>query len=61
MGFMDGDKSHDREVSMMDTVVGFINRMKPPFVVVTGDFVNQSHNDVQVSAWKRRFQRFLRM
>ncbi len=52
-GFMDGDKSHDREVSMMDTVVGFINRMKPPFVVVTGDFVNQSHNDVQVSAWKK--------
>ncbi len=51
-GFLDGDRSHDREVSMMDTVVGFVNRMKPPFIVVTGDFVNQSHNDVQVAAWK---------
>lgn len=51
-GFLDGDKSHQREVSMMDTVVQFVNRTKPPFIVVTGDFVNQSHNDVQVAAWK---------
>lgn len=51
-GFLDGDRSHDREVAMMDTVVQFVNRVRPPFIVVTGDFVNQSYNDVQVSAWK---------
>jgi len=52
-GFIDENRAYDREVMMMDTVVRFVNRMKPPFIVVTGDFVNQSDNDAQIAAWKK--------
>lgn len=52
-GFMDGNKSITAEIEAMEKAVVAINRLKPPFVVVTGDFVNQSQNEIQISAYKQ--------
>lgn len=52
LGFIDSNKSITAEVEAMDKVVAVINRLKPPFVVVTGDFVNNSKSETQLSAYK---------
>lgn len=52
-GFIDDNKSITAEVEAMDKVVSIINRLKPPFVVITGDFVNDSKNEMQIDAYKK--------
>lgn len=52
-GFMDGNKSITAEVEAMKQVIATINRLKPPFVIVTGDFVNYSESETQIAAYKR--------
>lgn len=51
-GFMDNNKSICAEEKAMSKAVQAINRVKPPFVVVTGDFVNNSCNQAQIDAYK---------
>ena len=41
-GFIDNNKSISAETEAMNKAVTAINQLKPPFVVITGDFVNNS-------------------
>ena len=47
-GFMDNNKSISAETEAMNKAVTAINRLKPPFVVITGDFVNNSKSKEQI-------------
>lgn len=52
-GFTDNNKTISAEVTAMNKVVAAINRLKPPFVVITGDFVNNSKSEEQIEAYKQ--------
>lgn len=56
-GFIDDNKSVTAEIEAMTKVVETINRLKPPFVVITGDFVNNSKSESQISAYKSMIAR----
>ena len=51
-GFMDNNKSISSETEAMNKAVTAINQLKPPFVVITGDFVNNSKSKEQIAAYK---------
>ena len=51
-GFIDNNKSISAETEAMNKVVTAINQLKPPFVVITGDFVNNSKSKEQIAAYK---------
>ena len=51
-GFMDNNKSISAETEAMNKAVTAINQLKPPFVVITGDFVNNSKSKEQMAAYK---------
>ena len=51
-GFMDNNKSISAETEAMNKAVTAINQLKPPFVVITGDFVNNSKSKEQIAAYK---------
>lgn len=51
-GFMDNNKSISAETEAMNKAVAAINQLKPPFVVITGDFVNNSKSKEQIAAYK---------
>ena len=52
IGFMDNNKSISAETEAMNKAVTAINQLKPPFVVITGDFVNNSKSKEQIAAYK---------
>lgn len=51
-GFIDNNKSISAETEAMNKAVTAINHLKPPFVVITGDFVNNSKSKEQIAAYK---------
>ena len=51
-GFMDNNKSISAETEAMNKAVTAIHQLKPPFVVITGDFVNNSKSKEQIAAYK---------
>ena len=51
-GFIDNNKSISAETEAMNKAVTAINLLKPPFVVITGDFVNNSKSKEQIAAYK---------
>lgn len=51
-GFIDNNKSISAETEAMNKAVTAINQLKPPFVVITGDFVNNSKSEEQIAAYK---------
>ena len=51
-GFIDNNKSISAETEAMNKAVTAINQLKPPFVVLTGDFVNNSKSKEQIAAYK---------
>lgn len=51
-GFIDNNKSISAETETMNKAVTAINQLKPPFVVITGDFVNNSKSKEQIAAYK---------
>ena len=46
------NKSISAETEAMNKAVTAINQLKPPFVVITGDFVNNSKSKEQIAAYK---------
>ncbi|MFV0324048.1 MAG: metallophosphoesterase [Bacteroides xylanisolvens] len=56
-GFMDNNKSISAETEAMNKAVTAINQLKPPFVVITGDFVNNSKSKEQIAAYKSMIAR----
>ena len=51
-GFIDNNNSISAETEAMNKAVTAINQLKPPFVVITGDFVNNSKSKEQIAAYK---------
>ena len=51
-GFIDNNKSISAETEAMNKAVTAINQLKPPFVEITGDFVNNSKSKEQIAAYK---------
>jgi serine/threonine-protein phosphatase CPPED1 len=52
-GMYDQNKSFSHETANFEYAIAAANRMKPQFVVVTGDLVNQSSSTEQVAEYKR--------
>jgi 3',5'-cyclic AMP phosphodiesterase CpdA len=46
-GFFDNNRSFDKETELYEKAVKAINRIKPAFVVITGDFVNDRSDQAQ--------------
>ncbi len=53
MGFISNNQNCDEEIKLFTTAVDFINKTKPKFVVITGDFVNNRTDTVQIKAFKK--------
>jgi len=52
-GFFAKNKGFEKETALYEKAVEAINKLKPDFVVITGDFVND-HNDIaQITEFKR--------
>jgi serine/threonine-protein phosphatase CPPED1 len=52
-GMNDGDKGFAYETALYEKAVNAINSLKPDFVVITGDLVNNRGNREQVAEFKR--------
>lgn len=52
LGFYDDNKSISRDSLQLEEAVRHINRIRPAFVVVTGDMVNSSKSIRQINAYK---------
>lgn len=52
-GMIENNKGFSNESSIVERSIVAINRLKPDFVVVTGDMVNDPNNVEQLKEWKR--------
>jgi len=52
MGFISNNMDVEAERELYTEAVEYINRTKPAFVVITGDFVNSRTNITQINAFK---------
>lgn len=52
-GMFDSNASFEKETILYEKAVAEINRLKPDFVVITGDFVNDSKSEAQIKEFKR--------
>lgn len=57
LGFKEANKNINFEVEAMNKAIDVINRLKPPFIIITGDFVNNSHDTEQIAAYKQLLKR----
>lgn len=53
MGFISGNQGVDEEIELYTKAVKFVNKVKPKFVVITGDFVNNRTDTLQINAFKQ--------
>jgi len=52
LGMMSNNNGFDKEVQNFEKVIAAANRLRPAFLVVCGDLVNQAGNQRQISAYK---------
>jgi serine/threonine-protein phosphatase CPPED1 len=52
-GFFNENKSFEKETENFRKAIRAANRLKPAFVVITGDLVNRSLDSVQIAEYKR--------
>ncbi len=52
-GFFENNTGFEKETELYTKAVRRINELKPDFVVITGDFVNDSKNILQIGEFKR--------
>jgi 3',5'-cyclic AMP phosphodiesterase CpdA len=52
-GMFDADKSFAKETILYEKAVAGINKLKPDFIVITGDLVNDQNSRPQVAEFKR--------
>src|SRR5262249_19883726 len=52
-GFFTADKDFAQETANFEFVVATVNRLKPAFVVVTGDLVNRAGDAAQIAEYLR--------
>jgi serine/threonine-protein phosphatase CPPED1 len=52
-GFIESNNGFEKETALYEKAVKEINRLKPDFVVITGDFVNTQGDKLQIAEFKR--------
>ena len=52
-GMLDGNNGFEKETALYEKAVAKINDLRPDFVVITGDFVNDQHSASQINEFKR--------
>ena len=52
-GMFTANKDFAHETANMEFAIATVNRLKPRFIVITGDLVNQDTNSAQVAEYKR--------
>jgi serine/threonine-protein phosphatase CPPED1 len=52
-GFFNSDKTFEQETLNLEFVVANLNRLKPAFVVMSGDMVNKPGDAAQITEYKR--------
>lgn len=52
-GFFESNKGFSRETELYEKAVMEINRLKPDFIVITGDLVNNKDDKSQITEFKR--------
>jgi serine/threonine-protein phosphatase CPPED1 len=52
-GMFTSDKAFDHETANFEFAVAAVNRIKPAFVMVTGDLVNKAGDSAQIAEYKR--------
>ena len=52
-GFFQNNKGYEVETNLYEKAIEEINRLKPDFVVITGDFVNNQKDRSQIAEFKR--------
>lgn len=52
-GMFENDKGFEKETLLYEKAVEKINNLNPDFVVITGDFVNNSNSTAQIKEFKR--------
>ncbi len=52
-GMYDSNKGFTKETELYEKAVSEINKLKPDFVVITGDLVNDKDNKAQIAEFKR--------
>jgi 3',5'-cyclic AMP phosphodiesterase CpdA len=53
LGFMEENRGFEKEAALLDRAVDHVNRLRPAFVVVTGDLVHKPGDDVQAKECRR--------
>lgn len=53
LGFLNGNNDYAADSLLLERTVAQINRLKPAFVVVTGDMTNASRNKAQIACYKK--------
>jgi 3',5'-cyclic AMP phosphodiesterase CpdA len=57
LGMITGNKDLTQEVANLEFAVATINRLRPAFVVVSGDMVNEPHDVAQLTEYRRVMSR----
>lgn len=52
-GFIENNKGFEKETALYEKAVREVNRLKPSFVVITGDLVNNRDDKAQIDEFKR--------
>ena len=52
-GMFENNAGYEKETALYEKAVVSINKLNPDFVVITGDFVNDSKSDAQINEFKR--------
>jgi len=52
-GFIENNKGFEQETKIFEKAVAEINRLKPDFIVITGDLVNDRKDESQLAEFKR--------
>lgn len=52
-GFIDENRSFEKESVLYQKAVDAVNRLKPAFIVITGDLVNDRNNSDQIAEFRR--------
>ncbi len=52
-GMFENNRGFEKETVLYERAVAIINKLKPDFVVITGDFVNDPNDNSQIQEFKR--------
>ncbi len=58
LGMFTGDRDYVQDASNFEFVVANVNRLKPTFVIITGDLINKPGDPAQIAEYMRILKKF---